>query len=125
MFKGKFYQLIFAVIFTALFSGVSVNSFAQDVISEDAAVIEEGKKLFDGNCKACHRVHENLVGPALADVYNRAPSIEWIKSFVKNSSKVIESGDEYANKIFNDYNKTMMTSFPFEDAQIMAVFSYI
>ena len=78
-----------------LLTSLSIN--AQD-ISTDAADISAGQALFDTNCKTCHRVHQKLVGPALAGVYDRAPSIDWIKSFIKNSSAVIASGDEYANK---------------------------
>ena len=93
-------------------------------VSEDPEVISSGKQLFDANCKQCHRVHEKYVGPALQDVYNRAPSLDWIRSFVKNPSKMIQSGDQYAVGLFDEY-KTMMTSFPLEDEQIDAVMAYI
>ena len=59
------------------------------------------------------------------DVYNRAPSIDWIKSFVKNSAGVIASGDDYAVKLYNEYNKTQMTAFPLKDEDIMNVLAYI
>nr|WP_254089581.1 c-type cytochrome [Dawidia soli] len=85
-----------------------------------------GESLFNANCKACHRVHQKLVGPALAGVHDRAPSIDWIKAFVKNSSKVIASGDEYANKLYNEYNKTQMTAFSsFKDEDIMNILAYV
>jgi mono/diheme cytochrome c family protein len=104
---------------------ISSFTFAQD-ISTDAAVISQGEALFNANCKTCHRVHEKLVGPALAGVYDRVPSIDWIKSFVKNSQAVIASGDDYANKIFNEYNKTQMTAFTgLKDDQIMAILAYV
>lgn len=95
-------------------------------IPSDPAAIAEGKALFEGNCKACHRVHQKLVGPALAGVYDRAPSLDWIKSFVRNSSKVIASGDEYANKIYIENTKTQMTAFSsFKDEQIMSILAYV
>jgi hypothetical protein len=82
--------------------------------------------LFNANCKACHRVHQKLVGPALAGVYDRTPSIDWIKSFVKNSSAVIASGEPYAVKLYNDYNKTQMTAFSaFKDEEIMNILAYV
>jgi len=95
-----------------------------DVISEDATVIDAGKQLFDANCKTCHRIHEKNVGPALQDVYNRAPSVEWIREFVRNPTRVIQSGDQYANDLFNEYN-IMMTAFPLEDEQIMSILAYV
>ncbi len=100
-------------------------SFSQD-ISKDAAVIKAGEELFNGNCKSCHRVKQKLVGPALAGVYDRAPSIDWIKSWVRNSAKVIASGDKYANTLYNEYNKSQMTAFTsYKDDQIMSILAYI
>ena len=71
-----------------LFFVTSFLTNAQDISSE-AADISAGQVLFDANCKTCHRVHQKLVGPALASVYDRAPSIDWIIAFVKN--KVAET----------------------------------
>lgn len=115
----KFFTIVFVFALTAF------TSFAQD-ISKEPAAISAGESLFNANCKACHRVHQKLVGPALADVQNRAPSIDWIKSFIKNSSAVIASGDEYANKLYTEYNKTQMTAFSsFKDEDIMNILAYI
>jgi len=107
------------------FFAAALVSNAQEISSEPAA-ISAGQTLFDNNCKACHRVHQKLIGPALAGVTERAPSIEWIKSFVKNSAAVIASGDEYAVALYNEYNKTQMTSFStLKDEDIMNILSYI
>jgi mono/diheme cytochrome c family protein len=114
---------LFSVLF--VLTVFSFSSFAQE-IPTDAASIGAGEALFNGNCKACHAVKKKVVGPALADVYNRAPSIDWIKKFVKNSSAVIASGDEYANKVYNENGKVTMTSFSsFKDEQIMTILAYI
>jgi mono/diheme cytochrome c family protein len=110
--------------FVLLFTITSFTVNAQ--ISTEPAAIGEGKALFDANCKACHKVHQKLVGPALAGVYDRVPSIEWIHNFVKNSSKVIASGDDYANKLYIEYNKTQMTAFTsLKDEQINSILAYI
>jgi mono/diheme cytochrome c family protein len=115
----KFLSVLFA------FTLISLSSFAQD-ISTDAAAIKDGEALFNANCKACHRVKQKLVGPALEHVYDRAPSIQWIKDFVHNSSAVIASGDDYAVKLYNEYNKTQMTAFSgLKDEQIMNILAYI
>lgn len=98
---------------------------AQDIPTEPAN-IQAGQQLFDANCKACHRVKQKLVGPALAGVYDRAPSIQWIKDFIHNSSAVIASGDAYAVKLYNEYNKTQMTAFTsLKDEQIMDILAYV
>lgn len=98
---------------------------AQEIPTEPEA-IANGESLFNANCKTCHRVHQKLVGPALANVYDRAPSIDWLKRFIKNSAAVIASGDEYAVNIYNEYNKTQMTAFTgLKDDQIMNILAYI
>lgn len=95
-------------------------------IPADPAAISAGESLFNANCKTCHRVHTKLIGPALADVYNRAPSMEWIHAFIKNSSAVIASGDDYAVKLYAEYGNTQMTAFSgFKDEQIMQILAYV
>jgi mono/diheme cytochrome c family protein len=108
-----------------VFALLTFSTNAQSISTEPAA-ISAGESLFNANCKACHRVHQKLVGPALAGVYDRTPSIDWIKAFVHNSSKVIASGDDYANKLYNEYNKTQMTAFSsFKDEDIMNILAYV
>ncbi len=109
----------------ALLVLTSFISFSQE-ISKDAAVIKAGEDLFNGNCKSCHRVKQKLVGPALAGVYDRAPSIEWIKNWVRNSTKVVASGDKYAVALYTEYNKSQMTAFnSYKDDQIMSILAYV
>lgn len=101
------------------------QSYSQ-AIPTDPAVISAGEALFNGNCKSCHRVKQKLVGPALAGVENRAPSIDWIKSWVRNPAKMIASGDAYAVKIYEEYNKAQMTAFTsYTDDQIMSILAYV
>jgi mono/diheme cytochrome c family protein len=120
-----FPPLLSKIILALAFSCSLTPVFSQN-ISTDAAVIAQGESLFNANCKTCHRVHQKLVGPALENVYNRAPSIEWIKAFIKNSAAVIASGDEYAVKLYNEFGKTQMTAFSgLKDDQIMAILAYI
>ncbi len=115
----KFLPLVF------VFALLNFSSSAQE-ISKEAPAIAAGESLFNANCKTCHRIHQKLVGPALSDVYNRAPSIDWIKSFIKNSAGVIATGDDYAVKLYNEYNKTQMTSFSsLKDEDIMNLLAYI
>lgn len=95
-------------------------------IPTDAARIGAGEELFKGNCASCHKIDQKLVGPALEDVYNRAPSIDWIVSFIQNSQKVIATGDEYAVNLYNEYNQTQMTAFPtFSREDILNILGYI
>lgn len=115
-----FFSLFFSVLLT---QNVAVAQSA-DGIPTDEASISSGGKLFKANCVVCHAVNEKVIGPALRDVDKRR-NLEWIRAFVKNSQKVIQSGDEYAVKLYNEYNKTEMTSFDFEDNEIDAIVAYL
>jgi len=90
----------------------------------DAELVASGDMLFKNNCLVCHDIHSQKVGPALANVYERR-SVEWIKAFITNSQKVIQSGDEYAVALYKQYNNTVMTSFDFSDQEKMALIEYI
>src|SRR5260221_12554708 len=103
----------------ALLVLTSFISLSQD-ISKEAAVIKAGEDLFNGNCKSCHRVKVKLAGPPLAGVYDRVPSIAWIKNWVRNPAKVIASGDKHAVQLNAVNNKSQMTAFTsYTDDQIM------
>lgn len=124
MMKDRLSDLV-KILTIVLFVTTSITSFSQE-IPTDAAAISAGEALFNGNCKSCHRVKQKLVGPALAGVEGRAPSISWILEWVKNPAKKIASGDEYANKIYNEYNKSQMTAFTsYTDAQILSILAYV
>jgi mono/diheme cytochrome c family protein len=90
----------------------------------DAAAIAAGDALFKGNCAQCHAVNDKVVGPALRDVTKRRP-ISWLIPWVKNSSKVVASGDAYAVKLFNEYQKQQMPSFALSDKEITSIIAYV
>ena len=77
----------------------------------------KGKTLFNSNCAACHKLDGNMTGPALRNIEKKLAEEEgldrdWLVSWIHNSSAMIKSGDAYANKIYNEYNKLPMTPFP-------------
>ena len=121
LISGTFTCVTSVLVFFLLSTSVQAQE-----IPTDPAAISAGEALFNGNCKTCHRVKTKLIGPALAGAEGRVPSISWMLGWVKNSSKVIASGDEYANKLYSEYNKSQMTAFTsFKDEQILSILAYI
>jgi mono/diheme cytochrome c family protein len=89
------------------------------------AATEEGKKIFTDNCQVCHSVGaDKLIGPGLKDITKRRTEA-WLIPWIRNSQKVVESGDKYAVDLYNAYNKTQMPPYDFTDDQIKSVLAYI
>ena len=124
--KSVPFRPLFGLIFLSLFFNGFFNLYAQDEEKPtfDESVVSSGESLFKGNCTVCHAINEVVIGPALRDVHERQ-SEEWIYAFIKNSQKVIKSGDEYAVKLYEQYNKTLMTSFDFSNEELNAIVTYI
>jgi mono/diheme cytochrome c family protein len=118
--------LFFVVLVSPLLILSSQTSLAQaDLVPTDAETIAAGEELFTQNCKVCHSIETKLIGPALKNVYDRR-ELPWIYGFVKNSAKMIASGDEQAVQVFEENNKIAMTAFDFfADEEILSIMAYI
>lgn len=86
-----------------------------------------GKTLFTNNCAQCHAAtNEVIVGPGLKGVTSRTPGEAWLMKWIRNSQAVVASGDAYAVRVYGQFNKIAMSSFPnLTDADIKAILSYI
>jgi glucose/arabinose dehydrogenase/mono/diheme cytochrome c family protein len=116
--------LLLWVSFSSCNSGSATN---HDSVSTDPAMVAKGRSLFENNCSSCHVLSDvslNGIGPHLAGV-TQENSIEWLKNFIKDPKKVIESGDTTAQKLFKRY-KTMMPSFgQLGDEQIDQILAFL
>ncbi|WP_248724931.1 c-type cytochrome [Seonamhaeicola sp. ML3] len=98
------------------FGLVILLAFTTSISAQDGDPVK-GKSIFNANCAACHKLDKKMTGPALRNVEARLAEEEgldreWIYAWIRNSSALIKSGDAYANKIYNEYNKAAMTAFP-------------
>ncbi len=86
----------------------------------------DGKALFNAKCASCHNASEKKsTGPGLKGVLHRIPAGDWKYNWIHNSQKLIASGEPYANKIFSENNKTIMTPFPqLSNMEIDAILFY-
>ena len=79
-------------------------------IPADAASITKGRQIFNTHCAPCHAFAYEIIGPALATVQKRRP-LPWLIHFIHHSQQVIESGDEYAVTLYDQYGHSVMPSF--------------
>lgn len=100
--KSNLISKLTSLVFT-LFLLFTISLNAQD------ANPANGKKLFNTNCAACHRLDTKLLGPPLSGVADRRTK-EWIYQFVQNSTE-FRKKDKDAQAIFEEY-KIEMTHFP-------------
>ncbi len=121
-------RLSFIVLFLVgmLTLGTASSAYSQAAeIPTDEESVANGKTLFNNNCTVCHAVHQKVVGPALINVHERK-QLPWLISFIKNSQKVIQSGDDYAVNLYNEYGKAVMPSFDyFSDDEIKDILAYV
>ncbi|MHC2992423.1 cytochrome c class i [Pontibacter sp. HJ8] len=76
-------------------------------LAQDAV---EGKKIFEGNCAACHSLDAEVVGPALKNVHERRGD-EWLLKFITNSQELVASGDKDAVEVYEKFKKMPMPAF--------------
>jgi len=137
LFKGKFLKGLPSILFSSLFILFLTNALysqevsdsttvaaADDGISVDPEIIASGGTLFNNYCKVCHAIDKQVIGPALAGVYERL-EIPWMTAFIQNSQKVIQSGDAYAVQLYEKNNKTEMPSHDLSGDEIMTILAYV
>lgn len=67
----------------------------------DKAMAEEGAKVFEMKCTACHRLDERYVGPPLRNVTQRRTP-EYIMNMILNPDEMVKSHPE-AKKLLAEY----------------------
>ncbi|MFY0606887.1 MAG: c-type cytochrome [Cyclobacteriaceae bacterium] len=125
MFRTPRLVLISFALLSFSFSSLSLFAQdAEDALPTDEAVVAAGASLFKANCTQCHAVHEKVIGPALKGVSERR-SKDWLISWIRNSQKMIQSGDETAVALWEEYQKTAMPAYPFSDEEITSILAYV
>ena len=114
---GINFRVYYRFIFLTVFYFSSIFLFADNV--------ENGEKIYKQNCTACHLMTKaRLVGPGLEGVTEKYEK-EWLIKWIRNSQALIASGDERAIAIFEEYDKSVMTSFDFSDEEFSDLLAYL
>ena len=85
----------------------------------------KGKQLFNQHCAACHKMDRKLVGPPLQDVVE-LQGRDWTKEWIYNSKALIDSGDDHAVEIWEEYNRAAMPAYNFlPDEELEDIVEYL
>lgn len=121
-------KIIFIAVLSITFFACANESESDKTAIETPAksmLVNDGKALFQTNCASCHHPTNPMTGPALKGALARVPNKQWIYDYVHNSAKVIQSGDEYALKVYKNNGSVAMTQFPnLSNEEIDAIMNY-
>lgn len=86
----------------------------------------DGEGLFKQNCGACHtKTERKTVGPGLKGVTEKR-SEEWLIKWIKDSQKLVNSGDVDAKAVFEANEKMVMPPFAaLNDDDIKAILTFV
>lgn len=84
-----------------------------------------GEEIFNTNCMTCHSLSDKkLTGPGLNGLSARREA-DWITKWIRNSQELINSGDEQAIAVFEEYNKIVMPSYDLSDEEMADLIKFI
>ena len=90
----------------------------------DSETIEQGHLIFDNYCSPCHNFKTEGMGPNLAGITSQVSS-KWLKDFIRNPMKMLESGDERTIDLFEQYKVSMPSFEKLSEAEMDAVLAFI
>jgi cytochrome c553 len=97
------------------------------ILTGNSLYAQDGHALFQSNCASCHNPFKVVTGPALKGVTERIPDKKLLHAWIHNNQAVLQTGNPYFTKLYNEYNKTPMTVFgsQLSDADIDAIVKYV
>lgn len=90
-----------------------------------AAFSFEAPEYFEKKCSSCHSIGGgDDVGPDLKGVTERRDE-KWLIEFIRDSEKVIKSGDPVANELFGKFRNKKMPANELSDHEIKLMLAFI
>ena len=88
----------------------------------DKKLAEKGKKEFEANCTACHKVDKNYIGPALKGVTERRNPV-WIMNMILNPEVMVKK-NQLAKELLVKFNGAPMANQNLTEEQARSILEY-
>ena len=88
----------------------------------DQTMVEEGQKIYQELCTACHKPTEKFIGPAALGIMGRR-SPEWIMNMILNPEEMVRV-DPIAKQLLVEYNMAPMANQNLTEEQARKVLEY-
>ncbi len=95
----------------------------REILTEQSD-INQGKVLFMQDCSACHNFHQDGIGPQLGGLTREVP-VDYIRDMIINAQSVIESGNERATGLFEEYQTYMPSFAMYSEESVEQVIAYM
>ena len=118
-FSLIFKQFSRSVLLIAGFAFLGFSAYAQG----DAA---KGEALFKAKCTTCHKIDQQLVGPALGSLITEETDDKFLIKWIENNQALIAAHNPKAVAIYNKFNQSNMTVFnELSDADATNIITYV
>ena len=99
---------------------------SQSPFPSEKSSAEKGAQLFQNKCAVCHSMTTVIAGPALKGVIGRWDNDTMkLKSFIRNSTAMIQSGEPHAVKTFDQYKAVMPAFATLTDEELSQLISFL
>ena len=88
----------------------------------DQAMAEEGQKVYDQMCLACHRIGKKFIGPPPNGILERRTP-EWVMNMILNPQEMVQK-DPLAKDLLKEFNGSPMSNQGLTEDQARAVLEY-
>jgi len=118
-FSLIFKQFSRSVLLIACFALVGTYAHAQG----DAV---KGEALFKAKCTACHKIDQQVVGPALGKLITDDTDDKYLTKWIQNNQALIAAKNPKAVAIYNQFNQANMTVFnDLSDTDVAGILTYV
>ena len=105
-----------------LLAGLTVVGF----VAHAQGDADKGKALFQSKCTTCHKIDQQLVGPALGPQVTSETDDAYLTHWIQNNQALIAAKNPKAVAIYNKFNQANMSVFAeLSDGDVANILAYI